>query len=251
MTIIPFPLATYLQIHALVAALVLTMLGASPAIVAWGSRENGARPTWTSAPASPARTAPCARTMSTALCVNVDPALTAYCVKTTSRNAPKGWSEANVLRYPLLNSWMPSVVTHFVTFSSYLNLCKVALAHPVTFNNINPPSFTSFTSSSCLNNGTCIDDINTFSCRCRPGFYGTFCEYEQNECDSQPCKNGGTCTDGLGTYRCTCPVGYNGPNCQVHYMLVCAPQERQGSSCCTVLSSLTLRCCRNTFFTYF
>lgn len=70
-------------------------------------------------------------------------------------------------------------------------------------------------SSSCLNNGTCIDDINTFSCRCRPGFYGTFCEFEQNECDSQPCKNGGTCTDGLGTYRCTCPVGYNGQNCQV------------------------------------
>lgn len=69
--------------------------------------------------------------------------------------------------------------------------------------------------SSCLNNGTCIDDINTFSCRCRPGFYGTFCEYEKNECDSQPCKNGGTCTDGLGTYRCTCPVGYNGQNCQV------------------------------------
>lgn len=70
-------------------------------------------------------------------------------------------------------------------------------------------------SSSCLNNGTCVDDINTFSCRCRPGFYGTFCEYEQNECDSQPCKNGGTCTDGLGSYRCTCPVGYNGQNCQV------------------------------------
>lgn len=72
-----------------------------------------------------------------------------------------------------------------------------------------------FLSSSCLNNGTCIDDINTFSCRCRHGFYGTFCEFEHNECDSQPCKNGGTCTDGLGTYRCTCPVGYSGQNCQV------------------------------------
>uniref|UniRef100_A0A672IXN3 Neurogenic locus notch homolog protein 2-like n=1 Tax=Salarias fasciatus TaxID=181472 RepID=A0A672IXN3_SALFA len=75
--------------------------------------------------------------------------------------------------------------------------------------------FLPFLSSSCLNNGTCIDGINTFSCRCRPGFYGAFCEYEQNECDSQPCKNGGTCTDGVGTYRCTCPVGYNGQNCQV------------------------------------
>ncbi|CAG5865168.1 unnamed protein product [Menidia menidia] len=69
-------------------------------------------------------------------------------------------------------------------------------------------------SSSCLNNGTCIDDINTFSCRCRPGFYGDFCEYELNECDSQPCRNGGTCTDGLGAYRCACPVGYSGLNCQ-------------------------------------
>uniref|UniRef100_A0A6Q2X482 Notch receptor 2 n=1 Tax=Esox lucius TaxID=8010 RepID=A0A6Q2X482_ESOLU len=66
----------------------------------------------------------------------------------------------------------------------------------------------------CLNNGTCVDDINTFSCRCRPGFNGTFCQYEQNECDSQPCKNGGTCTDET-TWSCRCLDGWTGLYCDV------------------------------------
>lgn len=78
--------------------------------------------------------------------------------------------------------------------------------------------------SSCLNNGTCVDGINSFSCRCRPGFTGPFCQYEINECESQPCKNGGTCTDGLGTYHCTCPMEYNGRNCQVHTHIVPSTQ---------------------------
>ncbi|KAF5891233.1 neurogenic locus notch protein 2-like, partial [Clarias magur] len=67
---------------------------------------------------------------------------------------------------------------------------------------------------SCLNNGTCVDGINRFSCRCHPGFTGSFCQYEINECESQPCKNGGTCVDGLGTFRCICPMEYTGRYCQ-------------------------------------
>lgn len=69
--------------------------------------------------------------------------------------------------------------------------------------------------SSCLNNGTCVEGINTHSCRCRTGFSGIYCEREIDECESQPCKNGGTCTNDVGTYRCTCPSGFTGTNCQV------------------------------------
>lgn len=78
---------------------------------------------------------------------------------------------------------------------------------------------------SCLNNGTCVDGINRFFCRCRHGFSGQFCQFELNECDSQPCKNGGTCIDGLGTFRCTCPMMYNGKTCEVR--TVCPVLERE------------------------
>lgn len=120
-------------------------------------------------------------------------------------------------------SWFHFICLLYIFFllpsASHVFLLKYTLHSRLTYF-LNRFSFFLCLSSSCLNNGTCIDGINTFSCRCRRGFTGAFCEYEQNECDSQPCKNGGTCTDGLGTYRCTCRVEYNGQNCQVMCPLV-------------------------------
>lgn len=73
----------------------------------------------------------------------------------------------------------------------------------------------SFVDSSCFNGGTCTDKINGYSCTCRPGFTGSHCQYEVNECDSQPCLNGGICQDALESFRCSCPKGYTGNRCQV------------------------------------
>lgn len=70
-------------------------------------------------------------------------------------------------------------------------------------------------SSSCFNGGTCVDGINSFTCLCPPGFTGSYCQHDVNECDSRPCLHGGTCQDSYGTYKCTCPQGYTGLNCQV------------------------------------
>lgn len=81
---------------------------------------------------------------------------------------------------------------------------------PVTL----PPCYLP-TSSSCFNGGTCVDGINSFTCLCPPGFTGSYCQHDVNECDSRPCLHGGTCQDSYGTYKCTCPQGYTGLNCQV------------------------------------
>lgn len=72
-------------------------------------------------------------------------------------------------------------------------------------------------SSSCFNGGTCTDKVNGYTCTCRPGFTGSHCQYEVNECDSQPCLNGGLCQDALESFRCSCPKGYTGNRCQVRH----------------------------------
>lgn len=41
-------------------------------------------------------------------------------------------------------------------------------------------------------------------------FPGRNCETEVNECLSQPCQNGGSCVDELDSYSCRCPAGIAG-----------------------------------------
>eukprot|EP00057_Strongylocentrotus_purpuratus_P026881 XP_011681355.1 PREDICTED: multiple epidermal growth factor-like domains protein 6 [Strongylocentrotus purpuratus] len=57
----------------------------------------------------------------------------------------------------------------------------------------------------CQNNGTCINR----RCVCPPGFQGSTCQYDVNECivtDMSPCSV--QCVNTFGSYHCTCPAGY-------------------------------------------
>ena len=53
----------------------------------------------------------------------------------------------------------------------------------------------------------------------------SFCLQDINDCDPDPCLNGGTCVDGLDSYSCSCPEGYVDDNCttskSVSYVLIC------------------------------
>lgn len=62
----------------------------------------------------------------------------------------------------------------------------------------------------CLNGGTCLDHINSFKCACSMGFTGNRCQTNVDDCESQPCKNGGICRDAIAGYSCECPPGYKG-----------------------------------------
>lgn len=43
-----------------------------------------------------------------------------------------------------------------------------------------------------------------------PGFNGTNCENNIDDCPSHQCANGGTCIDGVNTYNCQCPPEWTG-----------------------------------------
>ncbi|XP_072507728.1 cubilin [Notamacropus eugenii] len=72
-------------------------------------------------------------------------------------------------------------------------------------------------------NGQCIETVSSYLCKCDPGWEGTNCTENINECLSQPCFNGGTCTDGINSYTCECTSAWTGSQCQT-------PQQVCGGS---------------------
>ncbi|CAF1668837.1 unnamed protein product [Adineta ricciae] len=69
--------------------------------------------------------------------------------------------------------------------------------------------------SKCLNNGTCIVNVEDKreSCLCTSAFTGDRCQINIDECSSSPCRNDGSCIDGLGEFMCSCPQDVHIPGC--------------------------------------
>uniref|UniRef100_H2YJC2 Uncharacterized protein n=1 Tax=Ciona savignyi TaxID=51511 RepID=H2YJC2_CIOSA len=64
-------------------------------------------------------------------------------------------------------------------------------------------------------NGTCFNSIGSYNCVCGTGYTGERCDEDINECegDWELCSNGGTCVNDVGTYHCACPAGWLGSDC--------------------------------------
>ncbi|XP_012862492.1 protocadherin Fat 4 [Echinops telfairi] len=96
--------------------------------------------------------------------------------------------------------------------------------------------------SPCHNGGTCHNLVGGFSCSCPEGFTGRACERDINECLPSPCKNGAVCQNFPGGFNCVCKTGYTGKTCEssVNYC-ECNPCFN-GGSCQSGIESYYCHC---------
>ncbi|XP_044911825.1 protocadherin Fat 4 isoform X2 [Felis catus] len=96
--------------------------------------------------------------------------------------------------------------------------------------------------SPCHNGGTCHNLVGGFSCSCPDGFTGRACERDVNECLPGPCKNGAVCQNVPGSFNCVCKTGYTGKLCEssVNYC-ECNPCFN-GGSCQSGVESYYCHC---------
>ncbi|XP_067133004.1 protocadherin-like wing polarity protein stan isoform X2 [Centruroides vittatus] len=82
-----------------------------------------------------------------------------------------------------------------------------------------------------------IHPVNTYSCKCPPGFTGMNhkyeCDTEVNLCYSSPCENGGRCQQKENGFTCVCENGYVGERCETNvFKGRCSPNVCHGDSYC-------------------
>nr|XP_022341271.1 fibropellin-1-like isoform X5 [Crassostrea virginica] len=97
-------------------------------------------------------------------------------------------------------------------------------------------------SNPCQNGASCVDDLNMYSCVCKPGFVGTHCESEINECDSNPCQNGASCVDEVNRHSCVCKPGFVGTHCETEINECDSNPCQNGASCVDDLNRYSCVC---------
>ena len=103
------------------------------------------------------------------------------------------------------------------------------------------------------NNGTCVDQINSYKCICKDGFEGVRCNINIDDCAKQPCLNNASCIDGVKDYTCDCKSGWSGKvcsenindcvvNCAEDSADACTKSPCKNGSCIDLINDFTCSC---------
>ena len=68
----------------------------------------------------------------------------------------------------------------------------------------------------CSGNGQCVDEELSYTCDCDPGFTGVQCETNIDDCVGINCSGTGMCVDGVNSFTCQCNPGFMGDLCQTN-----------------------------------
>nr|ABX90059.1 hedgling [Amphimedon queenslandica] len=131
--------------------------------------------------------------------LNVFGALNLLVAQVVALSNPDPVQNCNSFDAQKFEKMMTQITNHktMVTQSDGSTLCQSDSCHP------NP----------CVN-GTCNVTSDGYQCTCTPGFIGTNCDMDKNECeDPALCRNGGTCENVPGGFMCHCADGYFGEMC--------------------------------------
>lgn len=94
----------------------------------------------------------------------------------------------------------------------------------------------------CLNGGTCIDQVNSFRCHCVPGYVGTYCKEIVDYCLAKPCANGGSCQHITNDYKCICKSGFTGKDCSIEIDECQSQPCLNGGTCVNLINDFECLC---------
>ncbi len=94
--------------------------------------------------------------------------------------------------------------------------------------------------SSPCTHGECVDQINGYVCECDSGWTGTHCEIDIDECESSPCTHG-ECVDQINGYVCECNPGYTGTLCEID-IDECASDPCANGDCSDLVNGYECSC---------
>ena len=111
----------------------------------------------------------------------------------------------------------------------------------------------------CGTNQLCVNLVFNYSCVCMPGFTGTDCLTDIDDCAAVNCNNG-TCMDGIDVFTCVCDPRYTGQYCETeldryHLLVTIHSFSNPGGMCaddkCGLDTCCETRSCPSTCEYYF
>ncbi|XP_060598147.1 uncharacterized protein LOC132751939, partial [Ruditapes philippinarum] len=94
----------------------------------------------------------------------------------------------------------------------------------------------------CKNNGTCVDVVNGYICNCSDGYEGQSCETDIDDCVENPCGSGGECVDKVNGFSCNCRQGYTGDVCETDIDECLSQPCTNGGSCVDQVNGYNCTC---------